>query len=190
MGAQAALSARAPIAAPSSRKICARRAKAKLSWAARETQPAACPKARAPSFAQAIRLDRPIGPGAGGFCTRAQTAASPGAHFPNEKSKALTPAARSERGIPIARILDALSVGSPPSRGSKPLSPPPPKKKAKNEEHKTRTKNTKKKNKNRQGREAHRVGNAPRRLIRFAFFFFSHAATAGPSTQPLSTQAA
>lgn len=51
---------------------------------AQETQPAACPGARAPSFAQAIRLDRPIGPGAGGFCTRAQTAASPGAHFPNE----------------------------------------------------------------------------------------------------------
>lgn len=48
-------------------------------------------------------------------------------------------------------------------RAAQNRSRPPPKKKP-------RTKNTKKKNKNRQGREAHQVGKAPRRLTRFGFF--------------------
>ena len=175
--------------ATSARKIRARRAKAKLATKPGKHRPAACPGARAPSFAQAIRLDRPIGPGAGGFCTRAQTAASPGAHFPNEKSKALTPAARSERGIPIARILDALSVGSPPSRGSKPLSPPP---KKKSQERRTQNKNEEhKKKEQKQTRPrgaSSRQSAAPPHSLRLLFFLAG--GNSRPIGKPSSTQAA
>ena len=109
------------------------------------------------------------------FCTLAQTAAPRTRIFPMKKSKALTPPARANAASQSQGLL--MRFQSPPlprSAQNRSRSPPPQKKKSQEREHK-------KKNKNRQGREAHRVGKAPRRLTRFGFFFFSPAATAGPS---------
>ncbi len=138
MRALAALSARAPIAAPSSRKICAQRAKAKLATKPGKHSPATCPGARALSFAQAIRLDRPIGPGAGGFCSRAQTAAprtrlSPMKNQRLQRRRCAANAASQSQGL-LMRFQSAPLPRAAQNRSR----PPPPKKQPR-----TKTRNNK-----------------------------------------------